>query len=87
MAYTIIIAHPARKQFLKLPVLIQLRIEQAIDALAETPRPHGVESIKGLYETYRVRVGDYRVIYTIKDEELIILVVRIGHRREVYRRL
>ena len=87
MRYRIIITNPAHKQLLKLPLNIQIRVEQAIDALADTPRPHGVESLKGLPDAYRIRVGDYRIIYTVRDDELLILVIRVGHRREIYRHL
>jgi len=87
MLYQIVITHPARKQLHKLPAMICERITLAIDGLAVEPRPHGVESVKGLPGTYRIRVGDYRIIYSIQDEKLLILVVRIGHRRDVYRQL
>jgi mRNA interferase RelE/StbE len=86
MPYTIIVTNPARKQLLKLPATMQERIAEAIDALAEIPRPHGVEPLKGLLDTYRIRVGDYRVIYALHDEELLILVIRVGHRRAIYRK-
>ena len=55
--------------------------------LADNPRPRGVEKLEGRENRYRIRVGDYRVIYEIHDEVLLVLVVRIGHRREVYRGL
>jgi len=87
MRYRIIIPNPARKQLLKLPEAIQIRVEQAIDALGDTPRPHGVESLKGLPDAYRIRVGDYHIVYAIRDDELLILVIRVGHWREVYRQL
>lgn len=86
MPYSIIVTNSARKQLLKLPALIQQRIAEAIDALAEIPRPHGFEPIKGLSDTFRIRVGDYRVIYALRDEELLVLVIRVGHRRDIYRK-
>jgi len=87
MSYSIIVTNPARKQLLKLPTGVQKRIQEAIDVLEVTPRPYGIESIKGLSDTYRIRVGDYRIIYAIHDEELLILIIRVAHRREVYRKL
>jgi mRNA interferase RelE/StbE len=60
------------------------RILATIDALSEDPRPAGVEKLSG-QERYRVREGDYRVVYEISDDEVIVVVVRIGHRKDVYR--
>lgn len=60
-------------------------MDARIKALAEQPRGPGVEKLVGLDDTYRVRVGDYRILYEIDDGVLLILVVRIGHRRDVYR--
>ena len=66
-----------------LPEKIHHRIVKAIVALADNPRPAGCKKLKTI-DAYRIRVGDYRVIYEIKDAVLIILVVKIAHRREVY---
>lgn len=55
-----------------------------IAALADDPRPHGCEKLSAL-ERYRIRVGDYRIVYAVEDAELVVWVVRIGHRRDVYR--
>ena len=62
------------------------RIVRLIQSLAEEPRPPGCQKLSG-YDRYRVRQGNYRILYQIQDNELIIVVVRIGHRREVYRGL
>jgi mRNA interferase RelE/StbE len=62
-----------------------LRLRDAIDALADDPRPAGSCKLQGADDLHRVRVGDYRVIYQIQDAVLVVLVVQIGHRREVYR--
>ena len=61
------------------------RILQRIRSLADDPRPAGCEKLSG-HERYRVRQGAYRIIYGIEDRQLLVLVVKIGHRREVYRR-
>ena len=63
---------------------IQRQLQPKIDALANHPRPHGVEKLKGESNFYRVRSGDYRIIYQIKDKVLLVLLIKIGHRREVY---
>jgi mRNA interferase RelE/StbE len=60
------------------------RILKRIEALADDPRPIGSEKLSG-QERYRVRQGVYRIVYEIQDEELVIIVVKVGHRREVYR--
>ncbi|MDH4194237.1 MAG: type II toxin-antitoxin system RelE/ParE family toxin [Nitrospirota bacterium] len=60
------------------------RILKRIEALAEDPRPMGSEKLSG-QERYRVRQGVYRIVYEIQDEELVIIVVKVGHRRDVYR--
>lgn len=83
--YQIVFAPVAARQFRKLASKVRGWIAPHIDALATNPRPHGVEKLKGEEKLYRIRVGDYRVIYEIQDKEVVITVVKIGHRREVYR--
>jgi len=61
-------------------------LRDAIDALAQEARPAGCVKLAGSPDLYRIRVGDYRIVYQIKDNELLVLVLSIGHRREVYRR-
>jgi mRNA interferase RelE/StbE len=75
----------ANRQFRKLPKQVQARLTSHIDALAQNPRPPGVEKRTGK-DSYRLRVGDYRILYEVQDKVLLVLVVRVGHRREVYRR-
>jgi mRNA interferase RelE/StbE len=62
------------------------RLSRAIDSLATNPRPSHAEALQGDSSILRIRVGDYRVLYTIEDAVLVVLVVRVGHRRDVYRR-
>ena len=61
------------------------RIVTRIRSLAHDPRPFGSEKLSGRGDLYRVRVGRYRVVYSIGDAELIVLIVRVGHRKDVYR--
>jgi mRNA interferase RelE/StbE len=61
------------------------RIIAAVESLAEDPRPSGCKKLVGADFTYRIRIGDYRVIYEILDDSLLILVVKIRHRRDAYR--
>jgi mRNA interferase RelE/StbE len=83
--YRVEILDSALRQLEKLPRDQRDRIREHIRELATNPRPHGSIKLKGEDDLYRIRVGDYRVIYTIRDDELIVLVLRVGHRREVYR--
>ena len=62
------------------------RITQRILALADNPRPVGVEKLSGTTEKYRIRQGDFRILYEIQDNVLVVYVVRIGDRKEVYRK-
>jgi mRNA interferase RelE/StbE len=78
-------APAALRQFRKLPAAVQRRLSPHIDALANDPRPHGVVKLSGLSDIYRVRVGEYRIIYEIQDVGLVILVLKIGNRRDVYK--
>lgn len=84
MAYKIAYKTSAEKSFSKLPRDVQKRIFSAIEGLAENPRQPGVKKLQSVLDLYRIRVGDYRVVYTIEDGELKILVVTISHRRDVY---
>ena len=84
--YRLNVSNPARKEALALPRDVQERIRPVVTALADQPRPHGCEKLKGAEDYYRIRVGDYRVVYHVDDGELTITVTRIKHRRDVYRR-
>jgi mRNA interferase RelE/StbE len=84
--YRIEFSHRAAKAYHALPEDVRRRIEPKIDALAEHPRPHGARKIEGEETAYRVRVGDYRILYEVHDRPLLILIMNVGHRREVYRR-
>jgi mRNA interferase RelE/StbE len=63
----------------------QRRIVARIELLADEPRPPRAEKLAGLGDAWRVRQGDYRIVYTIDDSERVVTITRIGHRREVYR--
>ena len=85
MTYRIEFAKPASKQFKAIPPQEQQRLKPKIDALANEPRPSGMVKLAGEDGLYRIRVGNYRIIYTIEDDRLLVLVVKVGHRRDVYR--
>jgi mRNA interferase RelE/StbE len=85
--YRIEITREALRTLTKLDKPVRRRVQAAIDGLSEQPRPPGVLALQGLRRAYRLRVGDYRVIYTVDDGRLTVLVVDLGHRREIYRDL
>jgi mRNA interferase RelE/StbE len=84
MAYSIIIKPSANKSLLKLPKNIQTRILNALQHLADNPRPPGSIKLQSSFDLYRIRVGDYRVIYSIDDQQIQILIATVGHRKDIY---
>ena len=84
--YHVDIARRAVKALAALPRREQQRIRAAIDLLADNPRPPGCVAMTGEAHAYRVRVGNYRIIYEVLDDRLVVQVVRVGHRRDVYRK-
>ncbi|HET7626606.1 MAG TPA: type II toxin-antitoxin system RelE/ParE family toxin [Verrucomicrobiae bacterium] len=84
MTYAVAIHAPAKKSLLRLSENIRTRVARSMLALAENPRPPGSVKLSGR-DAWRIRVGDYRVIYTIDDSEKEVVIFAIGHRREIYR--
>jgi mRNA interferase RelE/StbE len=82
--YQVVVGTAAAKSLASLPATVRRRIGTAIDGLAAEPRPNGVKKLQGGDDLYRIRVGDYRVVYEIRDRRLLVLIVRIGHRRDIY---
>ena len=84
MRYRVILPRSVQKELDRLPDDVVKRILTRLSQLETNPRPAGVKKLKGR-DAWRIRVGDYRVIYEIHDRELQILVITVGHRREIYR--
>jgi len=82
--YDIQFKSSAAKEFRKLPPTIQQRMKTPINALKTDPRPSGAIKLKGSDQLYRIRVGDYRIVYSVDDVIKIVLITRIRHRRDVY---
>jgi len=82
--YKIYIKPTAAKELEKIPERDVYRIIKKIQNLSSNPRPHGCEKLSS-EEKYRVRQGNYRILYSIEDDKLIVLVIKIGHRKDVYR--
>jgi mRNA interferase RelE/StbE len=77
----------AARQFRRLPPQVQQRLRPAVNRLVDDPRPPGATALQGHPGALRIRVDDYRVIYEVHDDVLVVLVIRVAHRREVYRRI
>jgi mRNA interferase RelE/StbE len=75
----------AVKELRKLPRPIISKIVAAVDSLILNPRPQGVRKLVGSEDTFRIRIGDYRVLYSIFETRLIIEIIRVGHRKDVYK--
>lgn len=86
LPYTIEFSAAAARQFRKLVVESRARLAPHIDALAKNPRPSGAAKLTGEAHGYRLRVGDNRILYEVDDKRRTVLVVTVGHRRDVYRR-
>jgi len=87
MAYSVEMTRPAQRQLEKLDASTLRKVTRRIDRLAEDPRPSGVVKLTDASPPiYRVREGQFRVLYTIADEKLLVLIVRVAHRSEAYRR-
>lgn len=85
--YRIVFERQAERAFKRLPRNLAQRLDRAILKLATNPRPIGYKKLEGYSDLYRIRVGDWRIVYTIEDDQLIVLVVEISPRGGVYREL
>lgn len=87
MTYRVRFHGTAARSLAKAPATVRRRLQGAIELLAIDPRPPGAVMLRGGDRgRWRVRVGDYRIVYVIEDAELVVLVLRVAHRREAYRR-
>lgn len=85
MRYTVEFTTSALQEFRALDRQIQRRVSSRIAKLCEDPFPAGVKKLQGEPKHFRIRVGDYRIIYRVDGQRVVIVIVQIGHRREVYR--
>jgi len=85
VSYEVRLTRPAEKELGDLPKSIVLVLWEGIKALASEPKPKRSRKLKGAEKAYRLRIRDYRVVYTIDDEEKVVIVTAIRHRKEVYR--
>ncbi|MEO6233152.1 MAG: type II toxin-antitoxin system RelE/ParE family toxin [Ferruginibacter sp.] len=85
MRYIVIIKASAQKQIAKLPRGYQNKVKKVILGLADEPRPHGCKKLIGSVNIYRIRVGDYRIVYEIVSNQLMVYIFDVDHRKDVYR--
>jgi mRNA interferase RelE/StbE len=83
--YTVVFARSARKELQNLDPQVARRILRAIEALVANPRPSGVVKLEGASDLWRVRVGEWRVVYRISDRDRLVDVIAVRHRRDAYR--
>jgi len=86
MIYEVTLAPAAARQLRKFDPQVRRRVQAAIELLADDPRPPTATRLVGGAGEWRVRTGDYRIIYEIKENRLLVLVLNVGHRREIYQR-
>ena len=84
MTYAVRISPTAERQLRKFDPQVRRRVQAAIDLLATNPRPPKATQLVGGAGEWRVRTGDYRIIYEIHEDRLVVLVLRVGHRRDIY---
>lgn len=87
MTYTVELSKKAKKEFEKLPMAVQGRMLSKIKALAADPHPPGAAALVGKKDSYRIRDGDYRALYTIHEDIVLVYVFRVEHRKDAYRNL
>jgi mRNA interferase RelE/StbE len=84
MSYEVLFKPAAQRQLKKLTPKVQQDLLAVIEGLSAEPRPSGCKKLKGRANQYRIRLGDYRIIYGIEDAILLVRVIKIGHRRDIY---
>lgn len=83
-SYSVLIKRSAEKEMDSLPAAVFDRVVESIRALEIDPRPHGSRKLRGM-EQFRLRVGTYRILYTVDDDDRLVEIIAVGHRKDVYR--
>jgi mRNA interferase RelE/StbE len=83
-SYSVELTRTAEKQLRRIAKRDRTRVVDAIGGLADRPRPHGARKLQGYYDVYRIRVGKYRVVYEVFDDRVIVIVLKVGHRKDIY---
>jgi len=85
MSYKIVFDRTADKDFRRLPSEVQQAFSRKLSALADDPHPSDSRKLEGTHDCYRIRQGDYRLIYTVTEDRIVVLILRVGHRSSIYR--
>ncbi len=83
--YSVEVSATAEKQLRKLDRVAQVRVFRAICGLANDPHPRGCRKLSGFEDVFRIRVGTYRVLFSLEEHRLVVIILKVGHRRDVYR--
>ena len=86
MRYAVIVSNAAYRDLTKLHSSLVDRVQSVVLSLEDAPRPHGIKKLQGYKDYYRIRVGDYRIIYHIDDNDYEIIILSVAHRRDAYRK-
>ena len=84
-SYSVELTRTAEKQLRRIAKRDRNRLVEAIHGLADKPRPHGARKLQGYDDVYRIRVGQYRVVYEVFDDRVILIVLKVGHRKDIYK--
>lgn len=84
-SYSVELTRTAERQLRRVASRDRGRIVEAVESLSETPRPRHARKLRGYDEVYRIRVGPYRVVYEVYDERVVVIVLKVGHRKDIYR--
>jgi mRNA interferase RelE/StbE len=84
-SYSVELTRTAEKRLRRIAKRDRNRLVEAIQRLADRPRPHGARKLQGYDDVYRIRVGQYRVVYEILEDRVIVIVLKVGHRKDIYK--
>ncbi|MBW2161660.1 MAG: type II toxin-antitoxin system RelE/ParE family toxin [Deltaproteobacteria bacterium] len=84
-SYSVALTRTAEKQLRRVAKAKRAGLVDAIQSLADVPRPRGARKLEGYVSIYRVRVGQYRIVYEVIDERVVVIVLKLGHRKDIYR--
>ena len=84
-SYNVELTRTAEKQLRRIAKRDRNRMVEAIRGLADTPRPNGARKLQGYDDVYRIRVGRHRVVYEVFDDRVIVIVLKVGHRKDIYK--
>ena len=84
-SYSVEVTRTAEKQLRRIAKRDRSRLVEAIQGLADRPRPHSARKLQGYDDVYRIRVGQYRVVYEVFEDRVIVIVLKVGHRKDIYK--